>query len=146
VGRDRDPFDKTLETLRRRLAEQGPLQGAPLSVKAIAAELGFSPTPVREALSRLAGEGLVARTPAGYAGLVHTPKSLADLYDLAAILGVAVLRAASAIALPDAQGAGLVALAAGCANRALADAFARVLAQLAPFARAELAQIGRAHV
>lgn len=138
MGRDRDPFDRTLESLRRRLVERGPLQGAALSVKGLSAELGVSPTPVREALSRLAGEGLVARTPVGYAGVVHDSRSLAELYGLAQVLAEAALRAipreAAASAPDDLADAGRQ-----CCNRVLGEALALTLAQLAPFAPAEAA-------
>jgi DNA-binding Lrp family transcriptional regulator len=140
LGRDRDPFDRTLETLRRRLVEHGPLQGDPLPVAGIAAELGVSPTPVREALARLAGEGLVARNGAGYAGIVHDARSLAGLYGLAGILGLQIARigheAASAAASPSAA---IVVLADQADNRVLAAEVLRTASQLSPFADAELA-------
>lgn len=138
MGRDRDPFDRTLEMLRRRLVENGPLQGAPLSVNGLAAELGVSPTPVREALARLAGEGLVDRTVAGYVGLVHDAASLAGLYSLAGILCVQLARG-------DLEGANqsrspketFVRLSERADSRVLAAAINRTLAQLAPFGAAE---------
>lgn|GEM_PF-656527 len=93
MGRDRDPFDRTLEALRRRL-EAGPLlQGAALPVNLVAADLAVSPTPVREALAWLAGEGQVARTACGYAGLSYDRQGLADLYALAGLLAKAALDA-----------------------------------------------------
>lgn len=137
MGRDRDPFERALEMLRRRLVEHGPLQGAPLPVNAIAAELGVSQTPVREALARLAGEGMIAHTRAGYAGVVHDADSLADLYGLAGLLARQLSRRAT-----DLGGAGtplqaLGALRDQAGNRVLAAEVARVLNQLAPFAVAE---------
>lgn len=140
MSRDRDPFDRTLDTLRRRLTEHGPLQGDPLPVNSLAAELGVSPTPVREALARLAGEGLVARTGAGYVGVVHDALSLAGLYGLAGILALQLARGA-----PDAAGAAvspldaIVAMAQSADNRILAVEVLRTLSQLAPFAAAERA-------
>jgi hypothetical protein len=86
VVRDRDPFDRTLETLRGRLAQAGPMQGAPLPISALAEELGVSPTPVREVLARLAGEELIVRTPHGYAALLHDPARVAELYELASVI------------------------------------------------------------
>jgi len=137
VSRDRDPFDRALETLRRRLIDGAPLQGAALPVKVLAAELDVSPTPVREALSRLAGEGLVARTPAGYAGVIHDARSLAELYHLAGVLAEALARTAmappQAADLPEA----LDGLVTGANDQILAMAFARVRAQISPFAAAE---------
>ncbi len=138
MGRDRDPFERTLAALRRRLAERGPLQGAPLPVAGLAAELGVSPTPVREALARLSGEELVARSGAGYAGLVHDRESLAGLYALAGLLATAAIvgtKDGDLVASPD---AGLLEqLARSTTNPAIAVSLRRVAAQLAPFAVAE---------
>lgn len=138
MGRDRDPFDRALETLRARLTNGGPLQGEALPVNVLAAELGVSPTPVREALSRLAGEGLVARTSAGYTGLIHDAASLAELYGLTGLLALALLREVDPPPPPDmGVPAMLVDLAARADNRVLATEVMRFKAQLAPFAEAE---------
>ena len=56
--RQRDPFGMALASLRTAL-EDGLAPGQHLSVVDIAASLGLSTSPVREALSRLCGEGLV---------------------------------------------------------------------------------------
>lgn len=139
MGRDRDPFNRTLQALRERLAHGRPLQGAALPVNALADQLGVSPTPVREALSRLAGEGLVARTPAGYAGVVHDRRSLAGLYALAGVLTEAALDQA----LPPDPGADIrAAILSPAADGVLMEALARVRAQLAPFATAEQRLLG----
>lgn len=54
-----EPFRQALVDLRRRIrdGELGP--GARVTAKEVAEGLRLSPTPVREALSRLAGEGLL---------------------------------------------------------------------------------------
>ncbi|WP_068879377.1 MULTISPECIES: GntR family transcriptional regulator [unclassified Phenylobacterium] len=54
-----EPFRQALVDLRRRIrdGELGP--GARVTAKEVAEGLKLSPTPVREALSRLAGEGLL---------------------------------------------------------------------------------------
>jgi hypothetical protein len=140
MGRDRDPFDRALDSLRRRLVEHGPLQGAPLAVNSLAAELGVSPTPVREALARLAGEGLVDRTGAGYVGVVHDVRSLADLYGLAGVLCLHLSRGDTRGAAEAASPLeGLARLAERADNRVLAGEIARTLCRLAPFGAAELA-------
>jgi len=137
MARDRDPFDRTLETLRRRLVDGAPLQGVALPVKALAAELGVSPTPVREALSRLAGEGLVARTAAGYAGVIHDARSLAELYHLAGVLLGGLVSASPAPAASASVSETLDWLEAEAGDQTLATAFRRVRAQISPFAAAE---------
>lgn len=138
MSRDRDPFDRTLDTLRRRLIEHGPLQGDPLPVNTLAAELGVSPTPVREALARLAGEGLVARTGAGYAGMVYDASSLAQLYSLAGILVLPLARAATDGAAATASPSeAIFAMAQGADHPILASQVLRTVSQLAPFASAE---------
>lgn len=139
MGRDRDPYDRTMAALRARLVEVGPLQGAALPINGLASELGVSPTPVREALARLAGEGLIARTAAGYAGTVHDPASLAQLYGLARVLALALV-AASPLSSPAGDDIAidpLTWLERSGENRALAQAFQRVRAQLAAFAVGE---------
>ncbi|WP_343699748.1 GntR family transcriptional regulator [Caulobacter sp.] len=134
--RDRDPFDRTLETLRLRLAQAGPMQGAPLPIAGLADELGVSPTPVREVLARLAGEDLIVRTPHGYAALLHDPARVAELYELAGVLVCAVVQSRGMDPAAFDLNAPLAA-AQTAPNRALARACARVAAQLAPLARAE---------
>ncbi len=86
MGRDRDPFDRTMDALRQRLEAAGPLQGRPLAINALASQLGVSQTPVREVLARLAGEGLVVRTPSGYAGITYDAARVVELYDLCRLL------------------------------------------------------------
>lgn len=151
MGRDTDPFDRTMEALRRRILAVAPLQGAALPINGVALEFGVSQTPVREALSRLAGEGLIERTPAGYRGVIHDPASLADLYALAGVLALALLRSvegasSQAAAPPDlapddktpSAALDIIAvIAARAGNRAVARAYGRAAAQLAPFREAE---------
>lgn len=135
----RDPTDGVLTVLRRRLAAGPPLQGEPLSINAIAAELGLSHTPVREALARLAGEGLIARTSVGYRGVMHDAASLSGLYGLAGLLAVTLVRVSGAVE-PSAHlspKAFVAALAAQATNRVLAGEYVRAVRQLAPFADAE---------
>jgi DNA-binding transcriptional ArsR family regulator len=54
-----EPFRQALVELRRRLRDGGLEPGARITAKEVAESLRLSPTPVREALSRLAGEGLL---------------------------------------------------------------------------------------
>lgn len=55
----REPFRQALVDLRRRLREGDLAPGTRITAKEIAEALRLSPTPVREALSRLAGEGVL---------------------------------------------------------------------------------------
>lgn len=54
-----EPFRQALVDLRRRLRDGDLVPGARITAKEVADGLRLSPTPVREALSRLAGEGLL---------------------------------------------------------------------------------------
>lgn len=141
MGRDRDPFDRTVAYLRERLAAWRPLQGAVISINGLAQTLDLSHTPVREALATLAGEGLIVRTTAGYAGAMFTPGVLSAHYDLAELL---VGRAITG--LPDqawsepiaatAPDQAIAQLVERGGDVALREGFRRVDAQLAPFRRA----------
>ena len=140
MGRDRDPFDRTIAFVRERVATLAPLQGAMIPINSLAKTLDISQTPVREALATLAGEGLIVRTAAGYAGVTHDPTTLAALYDLAE---VQVMRAVGAldgtcIDLADATSfdAGLEQIVAEAGHVALKEAYRRLAGQLGPFTAA----------
>lgn len=78
-----DPFHLALATLRERLRTGVFPPGARLAATLIAEELGLSPTPVREALSRLAGESLVEdRRGQGFFVRALSGEDVADLYRL----------------------------------------------------------------
>jgi hypothetical protein len=67
--RARDPFALALHTLRERASAGAFHPERPIVIRDEAQRLGLSPTPVREALAWLGGEGLVRRAaPSGYAG------------------------------------------------------------------------------
>jgi DNA-binding GntR family transcriptional regulator len=73
--------------LRKRLRSGQLAPGARLVNRSLAAELGFSFTPVREAISRLSSEGLVEHVPGAGAFVRKLDRqALAQLYDLRAIL------------------------------------------------------------
>lgn len=137
MGRDRDPFDRTIEALRRRLIAAGPLQGAPLLINLLAAELGVSQTPVREALAWLAGENLIARTRSGYVAATYDADDLAHSYELALLLVLAAYRRrpalglAAPVAVNDAEGLLAQVIDHG-GNGAFCRAFARILIELGP--------------
>lgn len=84
-----DPIGLALRHLREGLIQGVYAPGQALPIGAVAQALGLSPTPVREALARLAGEGLVApRDGGGYRVWPPDAVELADLYEahLSAIL------------------------------------------------------------
>jgi DNA-binding GntR family transcriptional regulator len=148
-----EPFQLALAELRRRLCEGAYPPGARLAAAEVAGELGLSATPVREALARLAGEGLLderrgegAFVP-GYSG-----PDVADLYRL----GLAHLEAAlripgggaprlQATAMRPEDAAAAVTAAdrllaewiAGAAGRRLTQSFLRLQRQLGPVRRLE---------
>lgn len=65
MARNRDPFTQALTSLRERIHSGTLAGGAPVIVQDEAARLRLSTTPVREALARLSGEGLVERAASG---------------------------------------------------------------------------------
>lgn len=147
MGRDRDPFERTIDALRQRLIAAGPQQGAPLLINLLAADLGVSQTPVREALAWLAGESLIGRTRSGYVGATYDAEELAQSYELAMLLVLAAFRRRPAAGAPeDCRLANdlLTHVADHGGNVALTKALARTLAELAPLAMAEEAVCGDA--
>lgn len=78
----RDPFGLALGHVRQQLASGVIWPGQALIIQDLAAELKLSPTPVREALARLAGEGLIeVRRGGGYQLWTADAVDLADLYE-----------------------------------------------------------------
>lgn len=65
MARNRDPFTKALSSLRDRIQSGVLRSGSPVIVHDEAQRLQVSTTPIREALARLSGEGLVERATAG---------------------------------------------------------------------------------
>jgi DNA-binding transcriptional MocR family regulator len=84
-----EPFHVAFISLRERLQEGAYPPGARITAVDVADELGLSTTPVREALSRLAGQGLLEdRRGQGYFVTRLSATDVADLYrmSLAALL------------------------------------------------------------
>lgn len=83
MAKSRDPFGLVLRTLRDRLRAGLYPGGVPLTIIDLAREFRLSPTPVREALSRLAGQGLVEDVPGkGYFVRILQPGDLVELLAL----------------------------------------------------------------
>jgi len=87
--------DQVYQTLRDQLrtGRIGPSER--LQEVAIATQLGVSRTPVREALARLASEGLVEADGRSFAVPGLTPEDLTDIYALRSLLEPEAVRLAS---------------------------------------------------
>ncbi|MET0233388.1 MAG: GntR family transcriptional regulator [Kibdelosporangium sp.] len=89
--------DTVYESIKAMLMDHDLAPGARLSIDGIARELEVSPTPVREAMTKLESDGLVAKRP--HAGYIVAPLmdqvSLDNLFDIRLLLEpAAALRAA----------------------------------------------------
>ncbi len=94
----RDQFDRTYQLLRGRLSSGRYRPGERIGVKALAVDLKVSQTPVREALSRLVGQGLVHdRRGNGYYVARLDANEIAGLYALRAMYLAAALRSDSKV-------------------------------------------------
>ncbi|OJU07830.1 MAG: hypothetical protein BGN86_06000 [Caulobacterales bacterium 68-7] len=140
----RDAFAHTLQTLRHRLRQGVDAPGAPLPINGIASELRLSPTPVREALSRLAGEGLIDKAGPNYLRPKLDGPTLSELYALRLIYleaaqGLAARLKARATAASSVENLDLSAetlfarLVGRSADQTLLAAYQRCADQLAPF-------------
>ena len=91
--------DQVCELVRTQILFGELRPGQAVSQRTLAANLGVSQTPVREALLRLRHEGLVELAPvAGYVVRRWTPKDIRDRFGLRrAIEGMAIERAAEVI-------------------------------------------------
>ena len=82
-GKPKDPFSAALDALRDQLRRGRLVSGEPLTITDLAHDLGLSATPVREALSRLAGERLIEdRRGRGYFAPRFDVSDLVELYGL----------------------------------------------------------------
>lgn len=84
------------EALRDRILHGGLRAGEPLRQEALAAELGVSRIPLREALQRLEAEGLVVLQPHRGAVVAALPiDEVAELFELRAMLEADLIRRAT---------------------------------------------------
>lgn len=149
----RDPYGAALGAVRR-LADAGRFHaGEPIVVTELAAEVGFSATPVREALACLAGQGLIERRRGrGYFYPALAPAEIIDLFELqhayvhAALTlhprGLALLRKA-VVGIDPREGpqAVFAAIIAQSSNAALTAAHQRVVDRLKTVIEAERAWV-----
>lgn len=149
MARDRDPFVNALRTLRERTIAGVFSPGRPIIILEEAQALGFSTTPIREALAWLGGEGLIARAPAGgYAGLRLDAAGLTGRYRLrlhcliAGLQGAALsLRLSGPAPFPDATRL-FRHIVAGAADPVLIATYDRVQSTIERFAPAEARLLG----
>lgn len=151
MSRDRDPFERTLDLLRRGLRAGDHGFGQPLHIQKLAAAMAVSSTPVREALARLSGEGLIERARAGYLTRSYDAVSLHELYQLDLVYALAspARRGAESISTasslvgepvdgdPVARTEALLRALSTHHDRTLAIARQRVWDRLAPFRAVE---------
>jgi DNA-binding Lrp family transcriptional regulator len=137
--------------LREQLRHGHLVSGEPLTITDLADDLGLSATPVREALSRLAGEGLIEdRRGRGYFAPRLDVSDLAELYGLRRLYLAEALQSDQdasplpapatldlAIPVGEQLGQALDWVAARGGNRALFDAYRQVNEKLAPALRVE---------
>ncbi|HSD42795.1 MAG TPA: GntR family transcriptional regulator [Burkholderiales bacterium] len=90
--------DRVYQTLRQLLREGRMGAGEPLRELPLAAQLGVSRTPIREALARLASEGLVAVEGRSYVSGGVSSDDVDDIYELRLLLEPAAIRQAAAVA------------------------------------------------
>jgi hypothetical protein len=137
--RQRDPFGRALASLRTAI-EDGLAPGQHLSVADIAAALSLSTSPVREALSRLCGEGLIEdRRGLGYFTRAAPFEDILGLLDLEAAHVRLAARTASLPGPADASDhaveAWITELMEMCESQPLLESLARIRRRLAPLKR-----------
>ena len=94
--------DQVYQTLRANVANGQILPGSRLQEVQLAAHLGVSRTPVREALTRLASEGLVSSDGRSFAVPSLALADVDDLYEVRGLLEPDALRRVAELA-PDAR-------------------------------------------
>lgn len=137
--RTRDPFGQALAALRDVLSE-GVAPGEHLPIADIAADLRLSTSPVREALSRLCGEGLIEdRRGSGYFVRNLPTEDIVGLFELERAYVELAVRLAEVrpprLVAPSALEAWIEALFASCSNEPLRESYERVAGRLAPIRR-----------
>lgn len=116
VGRSVSLADQVYSSLRAllRSGDLGP--GQPLQEVALAAQLGVSRTPVREALARLASEGLLTGDGRTLTVPALTRSDIDDIYELRCLMEPAAMRRVAPRAVEPAARAALEAALAAVAR------------------------------
>ena len=143
--KERDPYHLALNALTRSVGEGRFGWGDPLVVTTLAAELRLSATPVREALARLAGEGVIEHRPGrGYYAPSPDADDVLQLYNLHRRLALWALEAGDHVWGPAAsrtdaasQEAFFQHLVDGAADRLLSRTMRRTGMQLRPIRAVE---------
>jgi DNA-binding GntR family transcriptional regulator len=147
VGRQ-DALELALAALRCRLREGAFPPGGRIAASALAASLRLSATPVREALSRLAGEGLVEeRRNQGFFVRTLSGVDIGDLYRIGLAQLLILAGSDRALRWPRVAPSGedpiravedlLLGWTAAVGSRALIQTYRTVTTQLGPVRRAE---------
>lgn len=102
--------DEAYAALRNRIVNCELAPGLRVTEKQLAAELGIGLTPVRQALARLDGEGLVRTLPRrGYQITPLTIESVNELFEVWRIIGPAIAELAARNMTPQARAAAVMA-------------------------------------
>lgn len=140
----RDAFTEAYGMVRHSLRSERWRGGDLLILVDIARELGLSATPVREAVSRLVGEGMIEyRKGQGYFVPRPAPADLRELYGFLRLVLLAALahtpqRAAGSATLDSSSARGIfVGIGIASGDRLLTRTIAMCCDRLAPVGRAE---------
>jgi len=95
LDRVRSLSDRTYLALRDHLVSGRFIGGEPMQEEALAAQLGVSRTPVREALARLASEGLLTSSGRSFVLPALSRTDIDDIYELRMLLEPEAIRQAA---------------------------------------------------
>lgn len=95
--------EQVYEALRSQLRSGAVLAGQPLQEVRLAEQLGVSRTPVREALARLASEGLLSTDQRSFTVPALDLSDVEDIYELRCLIEPAALRRIAALTLDAAR-------------------------------------------
>ena len=98
IERSASLAEQVYETLRERLRSGAMSWDEPLREVALATQLGVSRTPVREALARLASEGLIRVGGRSFAVPALSEEDIEEIYDMRVLLETEAIRQAGAFA------------------------------------------------